>query len=197
MAWDAKDLLHARREHPSLEEALARASFVAGTTWRPPQGHDVLAPRPLARALLEAAGRGEVALLLGQESIGLTLEALGRCQILGSIPTSPRYGSLNLAQAALLFLYEIRMAAMEASGEPPVPAAPPLEGAGSPPHRSEVEAFYGRLESVLEEIGFFEGDSRRHMALELRKLFNRSIATRRELAILEGIVHRIRLGRPR
>ena len=195
MAWDAEDLLERRSEHATLDEALAGATLVAGTTGKAPAGYDLLAPRELASRLLEAASRGPVALLFGQESIGLTWEALTRCQLLGRIPASDLYGSLNLAQAVLIFLYEIRMAAL-AGAPPPGPVSPPAPDE-SPPGRSEIEAFYSRLEEALAAIGYFEGTSRPHMIHELRRLFNRSITTRRELRMLEGIVHRLRLGLPR
>lgn len=193
MAWDAADVLASRSLHPSIESAVAGAAFVAGTTSKPPPGFEVLAPRALALRLLEAAHAGPVALLFGQESIGLTREALSRCQLLGSIPASDLYGSLNLAQAVLLFLYEIReAAAARETGAPESPARRAPEE-DVPPSREEVEAFYGRLIEALDSIGFFEGSGQAHMVRELKRIFNRSLTTRRELAILEGIAHRIRL----
>jgi TrmH family RNA methyltransferase len=195
MAWDAVDLLGQRREFPTIDAALSDATLVAGTTWKPPEGYSALPPRALAGALLDGAGSGRVALLFGQESIGLTLEAMTRCSILGAIPASPEYASLNLAQSVLIFLYEIRM---EALGRFPV-QPPESDGRAElqPPERAEVEAFYARLEEALGSIGYFEGTSAPHMTREVRKIFNRSITTRRELAILEGIVHRMRLRQPR
>ncbi len=194
MAWDAADVLEARSTHASIEEAVSGASFVAGTTSRPPKGFEVLPPRDLAPRLLDAAASGAVALLFGQESLGLTREALSRCQVLGRVPSSGLYASLNLAQAALIFLYEIRLAAL-----PPEPAArkdpdPAADEEARPPSREQVEAFYGRLSLALESIGYFEGSGRAHMDRELRRILNRTFATRRELAMLEGIVHRIRLS---
>jgi TrmH family RNA methyltransferase len=197
MAWDAEDVLAAREEHPAIEAAVAGDALVAGATGRPPDGYRVLPPRQLAPLLLDAARSGSVALLFGQESIGLTREAMTRCQVLGSIPTSHRYGSLNLAQATLLFLYEIRMAALDDAPDLRRQPETTPEGDASPPAREEIEGFYGRLTTTLDAIGFFEGSGRAHMVRELRRIFNRSIETRRELRILEGIVNRIRLQLPR
>jgi len=199
MAWGAADLLASRREFPELQEALADAVLVAGTIADPPDGHTILAPRALAPVLLDAAERGTVALLFGQERIGLTREALGRCQVIGSIPSSASYGSLNLSQAVLIFLYEIRMAALTLGGDRQVAREPGGSPAAQeePPTQAEIEGFYGRLISTLDGIGYFEGSARAHMVRELRRIFNRALLTRREVRILEGIVHRIDLDRSR
>lgn len=200
MAWNAGDLLESRREYPSLEAAVSDAVLVAGTIAEPPDGHEILSPRELAARMIEKASGGPVAILFGPERTGLTREALARCQLLGSVPSSEAYNSLNLAQAVLLFLYEIRLAALEAEKA----SMPPRSGGsrgnaeggeGEAPTQADLEGFYERLLSVLDAIGFFEGTARAHMVRELRRIFNRALLTRREVQILEGIVHRIRLDR--
>lgn len=199
MAWAAADLLASRREYETLEAALADAVFVAGTIDEPPDGHTVLTARDLAPVLLDAAASGPVAILFGQERIGLTREALARCQVIGSIPSSEAYGSLNLAQAALIFLYELRLAALgrEAPRAEPAGPAAPGDPDAEPPTQEEVEGFYARLTRTLDEIGYFEGTARAHMVRELRRIFNRALLTRREVRILEGIVHRVDWDRNR
>lgn len=201
MAWGASDLLAAREEYPTLEAAMADATFVAGTTSDPPDGHTVLSPRDLAPRLIEEARKGPVTLLLGQERIGLTREAIARCQALGSIPASAEYASLNLAQAALVFLYEIRLAALRlhppaaVTDEEPSPGEPGAPSRAEPPTQAEMEGFYERLTRTLDRIGFFEGSSREHMVRELRRIFNRALLTRREVRILEGVIHKVEMDR--
>ena len=196
MAWSATDLLAAREEHGTLESALADAVVVAGTTSEPPDGHAILAPRPLALRLLDAAASGPVSLLFGQEDIGLTREAMARCQVLGAIPSSPAYASLNLSQAALIFLYEIRLAALSTlaaeAGRPDR-----TSGDAAPPSQHEMEGFYERLCRALDAAGFFEGTARAHMVRELRRIFNRALLTVREVRILEGILHSLNRARSR
>lgn len=198
MAWGAADLLAAREEHPTMEAALADTVLVAGTTSSPPDGHSILAPRALAAVLLDAALAGPVALLFGQEDIGLTREAMARCQVLGSIPASSAYASLNLSQAALIFLYEIRLAAQAGAVAPadPLDSGRPAEEA-APPTQEEMEGFYERLAGTLDASGFFEGTARAHMVRELRRIFNRALLTRREVRILEGILHSVNRARSR
>jgi TrmH family RNA methyltransferase len=193
MAWGAADLLAAREEHATIESALADAVIVAGTTSEPPDGHAIVGPRALALRLLDASAEGPVALLFGQEDIGLTREAMARCQILGTIPSAPAYASLNLAQAALIFLYEIRLAAIEAGTVP----SGVLPGGAPPPTQLEMEGFYRRLARALDAAGFFEGTARAHMLREVRRIFNRALLTGREVAILEGMLHSLSRARSR
>jgi tRNA/rRNA methyltransferase len=201
MAWNASDLLARLCRVPSLDEALAPASFVLGTTSRPPAGARVLDPPGAARemaALMQSDPRTRVALLFGQEDIGLTRDHLARCHALGVIPSAIEYPSLNLSQAALIFLYEMRGAILAAE---PGGASPPVPSTGEPPpSQDRLEALYARLEPALEEIGFLQGSSREHMMRDLRRLFNRALLTGREVALLDGIARQMRWaarrGRP-
>lgn len=187
MAWNAVDLLEARQSAPDLGRALAPFTFVVGTSSRPAPPAAVVSPRDAAAAIvrhLSATPAGEAALLLGQEDIGLTREDQARCHLIASIPSSDDYPSLNLSHAALLFLYELRLALCDpASGAPH-----PGEDA---PTQAEIDAFHTRFEAALDALDFFQGTGKGHMMREMRGLFNRAALTRRELAIFEGLANRI------
>ena len=218
MAWGAADLLEAREEYPTVAAAVADATLLVGTTARPPRGRSAENPRELAGRLVQATGSGPVALLFGQEDIGLSLDVLARCPLLGVIPSDRAYGSLNLAQAVLIFLYEIRLAALNRPDAPPGARLPadhvPMErdtGVGSgpfspsspgmppeaPPTQSAIDGCFSRFVDALDRLGFFAGTGRDHKMRELRSTFGSVLETTRGVRLLEGIVHRIRLGRGR
>jgi TrmH family RNA methyltransferase len=193
MAWNASDVLEGLKRAPTLEAALAPCRFVLGTTSRPPEGMRALDPPAAAREIagvLRADPSARTALLLGQEDIGLTHEHLVRCHAAGVIGSALAYPSLNLAQAALIFLYELRAAFLDApgSGEPPRPS----EAADRLPPQERLEALYARLEPALDEIGFLQGSAREHMMRDLRRLFNRALLTEREAALIDGLARQIR-----
>lgn len=93
----------------SLEQALAPFNLIVGTTAR--TGGVIrrtITPEELGAQLASAGQRKRIALLFGPEDRGLNNEELGFCQALARIPTASEAPSLNLAQAVLLLLYELR-----------------------------------------------------------------------------------------
>lgn len=61
-----------------------------------------------ARPLHELDLAGPVALLIGHESDGLSPSALAECDAIGFVPQLGRVGSLNVAAAAAVAVYEAR-----------------------------------------------------------------------------------------
>ena len=61
-----------------------------------------------ARPLHELALNGPVALVLGHEEHGLSKDTINGCDEVGFIPQLGRVGSLNLAAAAAIAIYEVR-----------------------------------------------------------------------------------------
>lgn len=108
MAVKADDVLNATLQTQSLDAALAEATWIVGTTNRARPGQRILSPRELAA---EALGRGAPTLLFGDENSGLDNLELLRCHDVSTIATSPEQSSLNLAQAVLLYAYELFLAA--------------------------------------------------------------------------------------
>lgn len=188
MAWNAAGLLAARQTAPDLATALAPFHLVIGTTSNPPPGTRLLSPREMAAEVVSTLASSpelRTALLLGQEDIGLTREDLSWCRAVCVIPASIDYVSLNLSQAALIFMYELRLAFLGDAGTTP-------RDDGSPPTGDQLAAFYARLEQLLADIDFFPGTGGPHMMREVRRIFNRAILTERDLAILEGLIHQVR-----
>lgn len=73
-----------------------------------------------ARPLHELDLDGDVCLVVGHEDRGLSRDALGACDALGYVPQLGRIGSLNVATATAVALYEARRAAWT-SGDAPTP----------------------------------------------------------------------------
>lgn len=193
MASSAADLLHTAAVHETLEEALAGCRLVLGTSARlrslsMPQ-LNVRAAAALALAEAEA-GEGDVALLFGRESHGLTNEEIQRCHYLVHIDTNPDFGSLNLAQAVQVAAYELRMTALGGAGE----AQPATDW--TPVDAEQMERFYEHLEQTLRDIGFLNPDHPRRLMMRLRRLFNRARPDQNEMNILRGILAAAQRGRP-
>lgn len=179
MAVEATDVLEATSVHATLDEALAGARSVMGTSRRTGKGR-----RPhyrldtFAGALLDLARAGDLAIVFGREECGLTDQELDRCTHLVHFLAADAYPSFNLAQSVLLVAYELRRAA---SGRP-VPAA--LEAPA--PHEAR-EAMYGHLERALVAIGFLKPGAGAAMMRRFRRLFGRAALTAAEVRILRGV----------
>ena len=124
MAVHADDVLERAVQADGLDETLAGASWVVGTTNNPPGSVQVLTPREVAA---EAARRGPPTLLFGGEINGLDPAELLRCHAVSVVPTAPEQSSLNLAQAVCVYGAEL----FAACGRPTAPAAPREEPAST------------------------------------------------------------------
>lgn len=118
MAVKADDVLHATRQAATIEEAIADATWVVGTTNRGRPGQRVLSPRELAA---EAAMRGAPTILFGDENSGLSNHELLRCHDVSTIATAPEQSSLNLAQAVLIYAHELFLAHTAQASDPRAP----------------------------------------------------------------------------
>jgi TrmH family RNA methyltransferase len=193
-ASGADDVLAAARVVATLPEAIADCGLVLATTARPREQYfRVLGAREAgARMVAEArAGTGAVAVLFGTERYGLSNEHLLAAHALLRIPANPEYESLNIAMAAQLIAYEIRMAWHEPGNTVPareVPLAKP----------EEMERFYAHLEQVMTEADFRDRTQNgTHLMGRIRRLFNRAELDGNEVNILRGILTAVQNRRRR
>ncbi len=106
------ELINQIKTASSLAQAVAEDTICIGTTartggWR--QG--ILTPEAAAQIVWQhLLQNGRVAFVFGSEDKGLENHDIELCTHLVSIPTSLSAASLNLAQAILILLYELRKA---------------------------------------------------------------------------------------
>lgn len=182
IAHRSEDLIEATRHFDSLEEAVADAVHVLGTTARGrTAGRNYVRPREVAPLLLERTVDGPVALLFGREDRGLTNRGLDLCHSVAVIPTDPEYSSLNLAQAVLVLTYEIFLAG---GAEEPLP-----EGKRStrPAEAGELEEMYAALRDGLERIEFFKARNPRTVMRTVRTLLGRAEPDLREARLMRAM----------
>jgi tRNA/rRNA methyltransferase len=145
--------------------------------------------RESAAPLLQEALVGDVAIVFGNESSGLTNEELQRCQKAVTIPSNPVFSSLNLGAAVQVMGYELRMAAFHEA--PPALATPATPFSSPAAALDEIERFYTHLESVLIATGFHDPAKPRRLMPKLRRLFGRAALEKDEINILRGILDSI------
>ena len=182
IAHDTQDVIDAIRSFETLDAALADCVRVAGfTARRRAAKREIIEPRSMASELLGWAGEGPVALLFGREDSGLPNDALDRAHLVVTIPTT-EHSSLNLAQAVLVGLYEMHVAAATATRA----LAPPRKDA--PPATSEqYEQLFVDAERALDAIQFFKTRQTEHIMRTVRSLAFRARPDAREISLARAM----------
>lgn len=190
----AVEILEEARVCQSLAEAVADCQLVIGASARQRTADwPVYTPRECGRLAFDASEQGQVALVLGRESSGLTNEELDLCQYLVHIPSNPVYSSLNVAMAAQVLAYEVFMASLEQiDNEQDKAALPPLSS-------SAMQHFFSHLEETLVYIEFIDNRQSDKLMRRLKRFFFRAEPTEDEMNILRGILSAAqqRKSRPR
>ncbi|MCC1495494.1 tRNA/rRNA methyltransferase [Alcanivorax sp. 1008] len=109
VAHESAELLDQAQHYTSLADALADVDFSIASTARRRLDHDdYLTPGECRQAI---AGKGasvaRAAIVFGRESSGLTGAELALCDSATSIPIAVPQPSLNLAQAVMLYAWEL------------------------------------------------------------------------------------------
>ncbi len=183
MACHASDILENRTVCGSLAEAVGDCGAVMGTSARDGlYRRHALSPREWAPRALQSAQTGKVALVFGREDSGLNNEELALCTQIVRIPTTTAYRSLNLAQAVMVFCYEIFVAADLYE--------PPREKSEEAPAALR-ERMVALWRAMLLNVGFMEPEKADHMMFGLRRIFSRGAWTEDDVSILMGVARQV------
>lgn len=130
-----------------------------------------------------------VAFLFGSERFGMANEDVYRCHVALSIPTNPRFGSLNLGAAVQVVAYDWRQAL----------GGFVVQDAQAAPLRADAAQVAGMLahwEQALTAIGFLDPAAPKKLMPRLNQLFNRAQLTAEEIHILRGVAKSMLQARP-
>lgn len=196
-ASGALDVLKHARIVATLDEALDGMVHLCATAMTPrdfgpptraPRVHfaellgqtEVLSNQERIQPANEGTRPDSVAFLFGSERFGMQNEDVYRCHVALSIPTDPKFGSLNLGAAVQLIAYDWR----EALGGFPV------QSATAEPRLADAAAVSGMLkhwEEALTDIGFLDPAAPKKLMPRLNQLFNRAQLSPEEIHILRGV----------
>jgi len=196
-ASGALDVLNNARIVETLDEALDGMVHLCATAMTPRDfGPPTRAPRAHFAELLGTSGSlskdelsapvdkalkpDSVAFLFGSERFGMQNEDVYRCHVALSIPTDPKFGSLNLGAAVQLIAYDWREA-LGGFG---------IQAALDEPRLADAAAVSGMLkhwEEALTDIGFLDPASPKKLMPRLNQLFNRAQLSPEEIHILRGV----------
>lgn len=140
----------------------------------------VLEPPASASAPGAQSAEAGIAFLFGSERFGMRNEDVYRCHVALSIPTNPKFSSLNLGAAVQLIAYEWRQAL---GGFPVHSSAPASQQADA----QQVAGMLAHWEEALAAIGFLDPAAPKKLMPRLNQMFNRTQPTQEEIHILRGV----------
>jgi tRNA/rRNA methyltransferase len=171
MAVHAQDILGKVIIVDTLEEALALVDTSVGTT-SSPGGFVRAAVTPREVTTLT----GNVGIVIGRESSGLTNEEIEQCDFIVSIPASQEYPVLNAASACCILLYELFNS--EEKEERP----------RSGVMRKQILKEFDTISAIIEK----REHRKRIWRIVLRRVLSRAFLTERETTVLLGFFRRIK-----
>ncbi|TWJ26413.1 RNA methyltransferase [Geobacter argillaceus] len=182
-AVSARELLFKARIFPTLAEALADAPLSVATTRRHGKyRQEIMTPDEVVRSAAVHLPANRCAFVFGREDSGLTTDEVALCRWQATIPTGSDYGSLNLAQAVLLFCYEIHRglgSSTDAATERVLADA------------AVTETMFGQMEETLLRIGFLNPENPAHLMRTFRRIFARAMLDEREVSVIRGMLSQI------
>jgi TrmH family RNA methyltransferase len=183
IAHDTWEIINAIETYPDFDSAVADCVRLVGFTARRRRAKwEVLDPKTAAEDALGYTEHGRVGLVFGREDSGLPNEILDRVHAAVNIPTTT-HASLNLAQAVLIALYELHLAAGDATRtlRGPRKEAPP-------PTTDSFERYFTELHNALDSIQFFKTRYPEHIMRSMRAITFRAAPDDRELSLLRAIM---------
>ena len=182
MAVHGRDVLSEAKCYDTIRAAIADCTLVVGTTCRAGlyRAHSQ-SPREIAPSIAAAAKQGKIALIFGPEDHGLSNKDLEHCQLLVDIPSHPDYRSLNVAQAAVVCLYELYVATLTTPADDAIQRA----------EAESIERLFDIMRHALLKIGFLDSENPEHMLLAFRRIFGRAGLEDKDVRILTGMFRQI------
>ena len=185
LAVMAEGILDRSEIAPTLSAAIDGCSLVFGTTRHVYEGMIAISPREAALlARRHAKGKGEIAIVFGNEKNGLTKADLRRCHQMIRIPSAYEETSLNLAQALMIIVYEWLVAAQDDEASQGIPLT-------SLSLDTEIGAIATQLANQLQAHGFFKIHNRLEKEAILRRVLSRALVTEEEASVFRGMAHRL------
>lgn len=186
MASGAVDVIQQAEVYATLAEAYHDIQYLYGFC---PRHREMHKPHlNVEQGIAETLKKPNVALAFGSERVGLTNQEISLCDAIVTIPVSPEYPSMNLAQAVGVACYEY---ARQAENGALRPYARPHEDF-TPPTKAttqDMAHLFTALETALQQTGFLnKPEMRDKMVLNLRATLLRAGLSAAEVRSLQGVL---------
>ncbi|WP_027390156.1 RNA methyltransferase [Chrysiogenes arsenatis] len=184
-ALHANDILESCGVVSTFDELIASVDTVIALTPRSPwpDGNELLLDDFPCFVQQQVVRGKRVGLLFGNEAQGLSNHELSLCHRRMALPAHPEYVSLNVAQAVLITLWELRRAPFFQEDIPQIsPLAPPQASA------AQQGQILKKLRNILEKNGFLNPQNPEAIWQEVAQIVCSRQWSEREATLLLGIL---------
>ena len=177
----AKEILNSALILNRFEEVIKKYNIIIGTTGI--QGTDFNIPRsPLTpKQLAEHHLDSNSALVFGREGQGMHNEEIMKCDYVVTIPSSVKYGTLNISHAVAVVLYELFQRTNNAKITDNFPLI----------SKEMKNNLLGLITEKLDKLKFTTEEKRESQIKLWKKILGKSYLTRREGMALFGFFKKI------
>ena len=178
-AMHGYDVLKRAKKVKTLKQGLRNLDIVIGTSAIAATSKSNLARVPVTPVELAqrvGAFKGNVGILFGRESSGLSNEEVEACDFIVTIPASRKYNVLNIASAASIIFYELFRTGTARRG--PILASKAV--------KTRLLMEFSRLANLSD----VQRHKRRLVQRSFRNTISRSFMTQREASLLLGVFRR-------
>jgi len=196
MAVGATSVLEAARVFATVEEAIGDLGLVFATTGRDRlMAKRVATPDEAVEEIAAEIGQGRACgILFGAERMGLTNEEVILADAILTVPTNPKFASLNLAQSVAVVGYEW----WRGTHEKPEFKVPAKFKRAKLANKEDMIGFFEHIERELDRTEFlFPADKRAMMVQNMRNMWHRAGLTYQEVQTLRGMVRALTGGKKR
>ncbi|MCJ7450614.1 MAG: RNA methyltransferase [Candidatus Nanohaloarchaeota archaeon QJJ-9] len=180
-AMHAQDMIDKAKIVESLEKALEEVNYAVGTTGHNATKTNILrnsvAPEEVAKKASEV--EGNVGIVLGRESKGLTNKELEKCDLVSTIPTSEDYQVMNITHAAAVYFYEL----FKHSGT--------KEKKGKASGREEKQVLENIFKDMMNSVDYSEEEQEK-MTHSFNNMLGRAMVYKNEVNALIGSFKKIK-----
>ena len=183
LASNSNNILEKATNYSSLKDAIADCNDVYALSARERRFHQTIySSYDLHK--LEIIDSDKTAFVFGRESSGLTNEEISICNRQLKIPTYGTSGSLNLAQAVMVTLYEFR----KSIDNEITPFEKKIEKATS----GDLEGMKNHLYQLLDDLAYRNEERDRFIQVSISDMVHRANLSAKDVRILRGFLMRIR-----
>ncbi|MFH2028049.1 MAG: RNA methyltransferase [Nanoarchaeota archaeon] len=168
------------------ESYLKTFDYLISTTARLGKDYNIprspISPKQLAEKLADIDKKKKIGILIGRESDGLTNEEILNSDFTVSIPSSPKYGTLNISHAVSIILYELFQISSQIKTTDHFVTASKIE----------KEVILKKIDQILDKMQFTTKEKKQTQKIIWKRILGKSFLTKREAFALIGFLNKIK-----